>query len=279
VSLGTRLGGAFLDRHPDDAAEVMEEMSAGELATLIPELDLDSAAPALCLLTPELLGGALDGLPPDVSGKVLGALPYNNKLAILSAVDREARARLLRSLPARESALLEHLSSYPARSAATLLEPAVFSVPADVTVKAALQRSRASRRPLRYYVYVLDADKRLVGVVSVRQLVQASPDVRLADIMRRDLATLSATDTLADIVSSPHWRSHHMLPVVDTEGVMLGVIRYETLQKLREEHDSEAGASSALQTLMALGEVYWLGLGVVLGAGEKETDPEQNRGA
>ena len=65
-----------------------------------------------------------------------------------------------------------------------------------------------------------------------------------------------------------------MMPVVDSDRHLLGIIRYETLQQLREQGYSDSGLSAALQTLMALGEVYWLGVGMSLGSSEPDAQME-----
>lgn len=278
MKLHQRLHHTFLTRHPGDGARAMEELSAEELSQLFTDMDVEAAMPALCLVSPALLADALAQAASVDGGRILQALPINVKLAVLPLLNAGTREHLLAALPGREASLLKRLLSYPARTAATLLDPHVFSVSSDLTVELALQRSRASRRPLRYYVYVEDTTHRLTGVVSMRQLMQADPGRRISEIMHRNVVALPATHSLSEVVASQHWKDHHMLPVVDNDEHLLGVIRYETMHKLREEQDAESGVGSVLQVLMTLGEVYWLGLGMALGVGDTEEPAEQAHG-
>ncbi len=186
----------------------------------------------------------------------------------------ELRERLLKALEPTAAEALRTLLSYPENTAGALMDPYLVTLPEDITVGEALKRSKASAQGILYYLYVTDRQRKLVGVTTLRELMRAASTDTVALVMHRDVAHLSASMHSEDIVRSPHWRDYHALPVVDEKGLFLGVIRYETLHRLQDELAQTTRAGGALDTVLALGELYWLGLAGMLRGAAPETARE-----
>lgn len=263
--LEKRLVQAYVAGHPLEAARTMEALPAAELADVLLGAHTH-AAPALRLIAPGALGETLAHMVPADAGRVLSVLPLDARLAVLLLVKPEVREAILDAVEDKDADLLKRLLSYPKQSAASLVEYDTFRVTSDTTAAEALDRSRVTGSPVRYYVYVLDRDQRLVGVVSLKQLMRAGPGIAVGEFMHENPARLPATGTLAEVAVHPYWRRFPMLPVVDADERLVGVIRYETIQKLREHGLHKAGWSDVGDTLVALGEVYWLGMTTALGS-------------
>ena len=122
---------------------------------------------------------------------------------------------------------------------------------------------RLQRNPAHalYYLYVVADDQRLVGVVNMRELMGARPNASLASVCTRHVASIAASATWQTVVEHPAWGSVHALPVVDTAGQFIGVLRYETVRALeRRRASADTLTDSGLQTASALGELFGLGL-------------------
>lgn len=265
MTLEQRLVSAYLERHPLEAARAMEGLPMRELAEVLADAGGD-AAPALRFMAPGPLAAALSTLDAGTAGRLLSAMPLDGRISVLPLIKPEFRNALLGTLDQEEASLLSRLLSYPEQSAATLAELDTFRVTSDTPAADALERSRRTEVPVRYYIYVIDRDRRLVGVVSLKQLMRAPPNASISELMHRHPAHVAATDTPAEVAANQHWRHFPMLPVVDADGRLVGVILYETIQRLREEGAYEPGWSDTRETLIALSEVYWLGLSTILGS-------------
>jgi len=271
VALRRRLIQAYLANHPLEAARAMESLEVDELAEVLGDTN-ESAAHALHLIDPVPLAAALDHVSTDEAGRLLRMLALDTQISVLPLLDAPTRERLLRTLEPKDAELLERLMSYPRQTAASLVEHDTFRVPSDITAATALERSRRSRSPVRYYVYVTDRDNRLTGVVSLKQLLRDESGAALSEIMQRDPSRIAATETVAEVINHYQWRRFPMMPVVDADDLLVGVILYETIQKLREEEPRETGWTDARDTLIALSEVYWLGLSTVIGSTPRSHD-------
>lgn len=125
-------------------------------------------------------------------------------------------------------------------------------------VEDAILELRESGTDLRYYLYVVDDDLLLVGVLGVEELMASDPAAGLADVMRRPVETLSARAGRNAILRHPGWKRYPSLPVVDEVGRLVGVFPYRTFQQLSGAPDEESDPST-LGLALALGELFWWG--------------------
>jgi predicted transcriptional regulator len=110
-----------------------------------------------------------------------------------------------------------------------------------------------------HYVYSIDDDRHLTGVVNMRELMLAPPSAPLGTIIKRDPEALFAHDALQVIARHAAWKRHHALPVVDREGRFLGALRYSTLRAIEAEMGQAASGPDADQTASALAELCAVG--------------------
>jgi len=271
MALRQHLVRAYLRHHPLEAARVMEALEKDELAGVLAQADAD-AGHALHLMDPAPLAAVLERAAGQEAGRLLRLMNLDTQLAVLPLVEAASRDRAVAALEPDDAELVKRLLSYPTQTAASLVEYDTFRVPSDITAGEALERSRRAASPVRYYVYVTDRDNRLVGVVSLKQLLRSAAGVAVSQIMNDRPARIAAADTTPEVTDHHGWRRFPMLPVTDADDRLVGVIIYETIQKLREEGVHDSGWADARSTLMALGEVYWLGLSTALGSARQTND-------
>jgi magnesium transporter len=255
---------AFLEDHPADAARVLERLAPQETASCLSEIPAPVAANVLRRVAPAHAAECLTHLFAERFALIVTALPLDLTANLLRRLDTESRDRLLAQAPSEVSTLLQRLLRYPAGSAGGLMDPKVMMLPADITAGEALTRVRRAPRHTLYYLYVVDRNHRLAGVLNLRELMLAEPRASLASAMRRQVFTISASAGRAAILAHPGWREVHALPVVDMQGVLLGALRYETLRQLEAPSDAPTATVDALSAVLTLGELCWVGLVGVL---------------
>jgi magnesium transporter len=183
---------------------------------------------------------------------------------------------VMESLGPEERKAMRGLLRYSEGTAGALMDPEVLAVAESVSAGDALERLRKSARHALYYVYVVSEDQKLAGVVNIRELMGARPDQLLGLIAVRTVESLPARASWESIVAHPAWKRVHALPVIETDGRFLGVVRYEAVRKLEERLAKTGLEDHGAQTGAALGELYGLGLrglfewaaSVVLGSAE-----------
>jgi len=265
VALDRTIALDLIGAHPVAAARALERMREADVAALLATTESAHLASLLAALTPAAAASQLALLPLARSVEVLSRLGPELGAPLARALESERRRIVLEALDEEERTAFERLLHYPADTAGALMDPRVASFHESRLVRDALEAVRERWRHLRYYVFVLDDEHRLAGVLSLRELVSASADASLTSVMRRPVVSLSARASRGAILRHPGWRSFPQLPVVDEADRLLGVFRYRTYQSLQRDGAREE-APGPLGLALALGELFWLGAsGVVRG--------------
>lgn len=261
-----RLAHAFLEAHPAEAARGLEQHGAGEGAAALGGVPLEIAAAVVARMDSAHAAAILLAFEPARGGALVSLMPHDAAARVLRRIDGAARAPLLARADGQVRAALERSLSQPPDSAAGLMDARGLSMPADLTAAAALDRARRTPSALGSYVYVVDAERRLVGVASLHELLAAPAEARLHEIMHDDVARLPAEAAGDAIRRHPGWQRYHELPVVDGADVLLGVVRYATARRLERDEASDRTPATSLAPLVAIGELYWVGMARLLGS-------------
>ena len=256
--LGRTLSTAFIEAHPRETAVVLEGLPARAAASLLATFSPELAAPVLQNMAPLAGADCLVACSASSAGRILAALPLDDCVGLLRHVEPRLRAKILDKTPADVSNALSVLLQHPENTAGALMDPRVLALPEDLTVAEARKHMRRHARFLRYYLYVTGRDQRLQGALSVRDLLLSAGGVHLSEILRRPVDRLLVSESRETILAHPGWRRFHALPVVDADGLLVGVIRYETLRELEASQDGR-GPRDAVSLAVALGELYWVG--------------------
>ena len=169
-------------------------------------------------------------LAPDDAADVIQEAP---------AEDREGLIALLDDATRRE---VKGLLDYAEDEAGGLMNTRYSRLRADMSVGEAisyLRRDAQHREKSVYYVYVVDAEERLLGVVSFRDLIVAAPDKSVKEVMHTEV--ISARDDLDQEALSKLFMRHHllMMPIVDAEGRIKGVVSVDDIVQVVQEEATE----------------------------------------
>jgi CBS domain-containing protein len=189
-------------------------------------------------LTEHEAADLLAQMDPDDAADILGDLPYEKaeKLLWLMGVQDQKRIRAL--------------LGYKEKTAGGIMTPDFVAVSEETTVVDTIEKLRHLREDFEsvHYVYTLDRDGKLTGSLSLRSLVLADPATQVYDLATRDLITAGPEEDQEDVADAISKYDLLALPVVDENGVMLGIVTIDdALDVLEEEHSEDlqiAGASN-----------------------------------
>jgi len=213
-----------------DAVEALIQLPPKLAAMAFGELEAERAEELTALLDGEQLRGLLIDLPHPEAADLIGYLP----------VDR--REQVLNSLPADLESPLRSLLRYPEDSAGGIMNDRLIALREDQTLAQVLQQLRA--RPSETteevsYLYVTDARRRLVGIMSLRELVFRNPERRVSEVMNRDVKMVKVDmDQEALALEFEHY--HYLgLPVVDDRQRLVGVVKASDILQVAKEEATE----------------------------------------
>lgn len=253
-----RLVQAFVQDHPQEVARQVESLPAEEAAALLQSLSAQEIASVAEHLLPAPGSALLRHLPLDRAADVTAFLSSSSSVAILRHCDPHYRNELLDCMDSKIGASLVRALTYPEWTAGSMADPRVLTLSPDITVAEALTRIRRDHRNTTYYLYILERDNTLTGVISIKQLVTREPRDLVGSVMNSRVVTLSARLQTEVLLKHPHWRQFHTMPVVDRGRTFLGVLRYRTLRKIEEETFPESTPGGLSHALISLWEAYAL---------------------
>ncbi|MHB0936544.1 MAG: magnesium transporter [Armatimonadota bacterium] len=265
---------ALVQRDREGIAQAVEDVHAADLAEYFLELDEPEQLILLDALSDEQAATLLDELAPEEQAEVLDLLPIERTSDILDEMPPDEAADLLAELPTAEAnALLERmepeqaddvaeLMRYPEDTAGGLMTKEFLAVGPDETAADVMSRLRAHHddAEMIYTLYVLDEDERLLGEVTLRDLIVCPPDTPLTKVMRREYPSVAVDqpeDEVAEIV-----RRHDLLavPVLDGEGRLQGIITVDDIGDVVQEAAAEDVLESGGGTPPAQETRPWSGL-------------------
>jgi magnesium transporter len=186
----------------------------------------------------------LENLPDAEIAATLVELRPNQAIGILNAFPQERRSRIAAATLSGEGEQWLKDERYPESSVGRLMEPASALFPADATVAVVTEalRERVKYR-LITYVFAVDAEQHLVGVVTFRELLYAKSAAPLREIMVRNPFALRADTPLVEAMREVVTRHFPVYPVCDAQGKLLGQVRgYVLFEQQAFEISAQAGA-------------------------------------
>ena len=212
--------------HPADIADIISQVSHKQGATFFKDLDVDVAAEALSELKPETQVDIITGMDTDKAADIIEEMPPDEAADILSDLPVDKAKEILESIEKEEAEDIQELLSHEEDTAGGLMTNVFIAYPPETTVRKAIENFKKDAEEIEivYYIYVIDTEEKLMGVVSLRDLLLADLDTKLSDIMETKVKTVTPeTDEMevAEIISKYNLVA---LPVVDIEGFMFGIV-------------------------------------------------------
>ena len=231
---------------PHDAADILEELDPDAAAELLAELDPAPAGNVLDEMRPDLGATLLEELPDDRTSDLIAAMDADMAADLVGLLDVERQQTLLARLEPTIASELRALLQHAPDSAGGLMTTDVAALQVGITTGEAIERLRQLHADIEdlSYVYVVDHQRHLVGVISFRDLVFARPGVGLDETMiRRPIAIRPETDREELSELAQRYRLFG-LPVVDHSGVLVGMVPHEAVIDAVQAEASEDFAAA-----------------------------------
>jgi len=213
----------------EEAVEILKNLPPSLSSKIFPHLQVNHAAALLREVPSNTFIEIVENLSPEQGASIFMNIP------------EEVRKKLLDVLPDKTKRIIQELLTYPKDSAGSIMTTDFVSFHTDIMVNDAIQRIRAlsNLKQPSSYVYVIDSENRLVGVLNMRDLMLASPDSRLESVMIRDVFTINAftdREEVANVLSS---KRYFAAPVVDNENRLIGIVKTDQLLSHIQEEATE----------------------------------------
>lgn len=240
-------------QHPADLAAVLSELPERDrqaVFNVIVDRNSRLAMEALSELGPEPAAALLADKPAEDIARLVEELPSDDAAALVDYLPEELSRAVLELMRRKAGGEVENLLEYAEQTAGRIMNPHVFALSEDLTVGEAIQAIQGSRDvEMVFYLYVVDARRHLVGVVSLRRLLLVSPETPLKRIMTTDVISVRVDTDQEEVARQVASYNLLAIPVVDEENKLVGVITVDDVIDVIKDEATEdiyrlAGVSS-----------------------------------
>jgi CBS domain-containing protein/sporulation protein YlmC with PRC-barrel domain len=211
---------------PQQLARIVSELSKQEGAEVLASLDEEQAADTLEELSTEQQAQLLSAMPVEQAADLIEEMEPDEAADVLAHVAGPRAEELLDEMEAHESAAVRRLLKYDADTAGGIMTTNVLEIGPDRPVAEALHfyNTQEDAPDFAYYFFVLDEDRQLLGVLSMRQVLIAPDGAQVRDVMTREAVTVGHDDDPQRVAELLAEYNLLAIPVVDDDGRFLGAI-------------------------------------------------------
>jgi len=211
--------------HPADIADILEELDARYRSDIFKTFDARLAANTLEEFEDEYQTDLVENIDASYAKEIFENMPNDEIADILEDVDEEHVEKILEKMDKEDAEEIKELLDYDEDTVGSIMTTDYIAFNENETVDGVIRNLRETKpsSEIAYYLYVIDDARRLVGVVSLRDLIVADGDAKLKDIMRKNVIYVLDEDTLDDLTELVTKYELLAVPVVDKDRVLVGM--------------------------------------------------------
>ena len=227
--------------HPAVTAEVLEGLQSVDVWRVLDNCSLQRQVEILEFTSLAQQVELVDAVDRERLSRLLEEMSPDDRVDLLSRMDPERVEDLLPLIAQAERNDIRNLLSYPEDSAGSIMTTEYASLPENITVGEALDQLRlqAPHRETIYYIYIIDDDRQLRGIISLQELILAKPDSLLSECMKRGAISVRADDDQEFVAQELARYDFIAIPVVDKQNHLVGIVTHDDILDVVQQEANE----------------------------------------
>jgi magnesium transporter len=230
----------FTDFRTSELAEFLNDYPEYGQKVII-NLEPHRAVKTLKFLDLKLQKKLIHTLPSNKVAELIQNMHFDDRTALLSELTSESVKKLVLFLPHDDRIETLALLGYPEDSVGRLMNPDYIEVKDNMSVQDALNKIRKLGRTIENinFIYIIDDTEKLIDDINLKELLIASPETKISDLMDRKYIALNVIDDQESASSLFRKNNRAVLPVIDNEGILLGIVTIDDILRIQSEEDTE----------------------------------------
>ncbi len=239
-----------MDMHPAGVAEVLQQLSSTEIWEVLQTVDADLRAEIFSHLEEHSQVELMLQLDRKAAARLLTDMPPDDRADLFKRLPEDQRTGILPAMAQAEREDIRRLAAYEEGTVGAVMTSDYAVLEAGITVTEAIDKLRlaAPDRETIYYAYVVDAHRKLIGFVSLRELIVALPKRRVDDIMHTEAAFARVDEDQETAARRLQKYDLIALPIVDADDVLVGILTHDDAFDILVDEQQED-----LEKLVAIG--------------------------
>ena len=231
----------FDDIHSYDIAQVLININTTRRKTLFNYLSNEELADAIQELNYEDQKIIIDDVGMVRASEILVEMSYDDAVDLIAELDEEEKEAIFDLMDDEEEANIKDLLKYPENSAGGLMTTEYIYLPEKYTAEEAVAKLRhmAPDAETVYYLYVIDKNHKLIGVLSLRDLIIATPETKISELMYERIVSVPIDMDQEEVAIIMEKYSFLAIPVVDKDDRLVGIVTVDDAMDVLKEEASE----------------------------------------
>lgn len=246
---------SLTDKNMDEFRSVFLEQHPYDQASLFIKLDSDQRSTVYQYLSPEEMAAVFENIEdddgqyetylsemdPTFAAQMLAQMYADDAVDVLNELNKDQVASYLTIMDNEAAEEIRELLHYEEYTAGSIMTTEYISIHAHQTVHSAMQilKQEAPNAETIYYVFVIDEEEKLVGVISLRDLIISEPDTMISEIMNERVYSVSVAEDQEEVARKMKDYNFLALPVVDFQNHLLGIITVDDIVDVIDEEASD----------------------------------------
>lgn len=244
----------FKEKNYKKLKEVLNETSSVDMADLLNQLDEEQSSEFLQLLSKSKIEAAFSKMDKEMCEKFIKRIvdiELNSDVTddVIDDLPKDLVSRILKKMPSKDRKRITQFLTYPANSVGKVMSLDFVDLKSNMTVSNALTRIKELSIDSKavYTCYVLDSEKKLIGIVDIKDMLVADRSTLIKDLMKKDFVSIQVTEKQKKAAKLISKYTFYALPIVDSENKLLGVLTIDVaLSIMKKETTRELNTMSAL---------------------------------
>ena len=239
----------------------LKEMKSADISEILDELDKEQAVILFRLLSKEKAGMAFSYMETDMREKmikdltdtelknILDELFMDDTVDLIEEMPSNVVTRILRNVDKNDRKIINELLKYPEDSAGSIMTTEFIDLKEDMTIEQALDRIRqiGTDSETIYTCYVLDKNRKLQGIIGIKELLLAKEDTLIADNMETNIISVNTLEDQEEVAKKFDKYDLYALPVVDNENRLVGIVTVDdAINVLQDEAEEDFEKMAAM---------------------------------
>ena len=241
--------------------EELKEMKSADISTILDGLDKEQAVIIFRLLSKEKAGMTFSYMETDMREKlikdltdtelknVLDELFMDDTVDLIEEMPSNVVTRILRNVDKNDRKVINELLKYPEDSAGSIMTTEFIDLKENMTIEQALDRIRqiGTDSETIYTCYVLDKNRKLQGIISIKELILAKEESLIADNMETNIISVNTLEDKEEVAKKFDKYDLYALPVVDNENRLVGIVTVDdAINVLQDEAEEDFEKMAAM---------------------------------
>ncbi len=231
----------FSEFHPKRSAEFLEMLDPDEIWFVLSLIDIDDACSVFSYFEVDRQIELLHSADKKIARKILEDFSSDDRADLFKALDEETYQKFIAYLSEEEREDVEDLIAHKEGTAGAVMSTDFMYCYVDQTIEDLFfyLREHGSSKETIYYIYVIDESENLKGMLTLKDAVLSNPEEKISEVMATDLVTGELEDDQEDIARLFEEYDILALPIVDSDGVLKGIVTHDDVIDILQEEQTE----------------------------------------